>query len=383
MTKLLITTGIYPPDIGGPATYVRTLQAELLRFGFEIRIVTYSNNNEAENGVYKISRKSNILLRYWQYFFTVYRLISWADIVYAQGPMGDGLPTWLASKIKNKNYILKIVGDYAWEQGKQRFGVEELLDDFQKKRYGPKVEIIRFLQKVVARSALLIITPSEYLKKIVGQWGVEVNKIKVVYNAVAIVKVLEDREKLRKRLGVKGDIICSAGRLQNWKGFDTLIKIMPNLLAVNPNFKLLIFGSGPEESNLRQIIDCLNLHERVKLMGSKPRAELMQYMSACDYFVLNTGYEGLPHLIIEAMQLGLPVIATTVGGNLEVVNDNKNGILVEYNNKEQLTRAIKELWQNAGKREVIIRNAKDAVSNFSQVKMVDGLIKILNETRTV
>ena len=364
MIKVLIATGIYPPDIGGPATYVKTLQAELPNFGYEIKVVTYSDDLNKESEVYKISRQQSLLFRYWQYFSTVYKLAPWADIIYAQGPMGDGLPTWLACQFRNKKYFLKVVGDYAWEQGKQRFGVKELPDEFQTKKYGIKVELIRYWQRIVARNAALVITPSEYLKKIVGQWGVDLKKIKVIYNAVARIEFREDREKLRSQFGLKEDIICSAGRLQKWKGLDVLIRIMPELLQINPNFKLFIIGSGPEESNLQEIIKELNLCEKVKLTGSKPHTELMQYMSASDYFVLNTGYEGLSHLIIEAMQLSLPVIATKVGGNVEVVKNGINGLLVEYNNKENLITAIAGLWQNKSKRKEIVAEAKITAASF-------------------
>ena len=374
MIKVLIATGIYPPDIGGPATYVKTLQTELPKFGYKIKVVTYSDSLDKENEVYKISRRQNILLRYWYYFSAVYKLAAWADIIYAQGPVGDGLPTWLACKLKNKKYFLKVVGDYAWEQGKQRFGVKELLDDFQTKKYGIKVELIRFLQRLVARNAILVITPSEYLKRIVSQWGVDVENIKVIYNSVAKIEFGDDREKLRNQFGFKENVICSVGRLQKWKGFDVLIEIMPALLKINPNFKLFIFGSGPEEPDLQKIINRLNLHKNVKLMGSQPHAELMQYMSASDYFVLNTGYEGLPHLVIEAMQLGLPVITTNIGGNPEVVKNGVNGVLVEYNNKEQIISAIKEMWQNIDKGKKIVDSAKNTSANFNKEKMISELV---------
>ncbi len=379
MKKLLVATGIYPPDIGGPATYVKTLQDELPNFGYEVKVVTYANNSETANNVFKINRHQNILKKYFEFFKAVYKNIAWADLVYTQGPVSDGLPVFFACKLKKKKYILKIVGDHAWEQGKQRFGVTEMLDEFQNKKYSCKVEIIRFAQRLVARQAVKVITPSHYLKKIVSQWGVDENKIEVVYNSVEEVILEENRDSLRQQFGFSGDIICSVGRLVKWKGFDVLIEAMVDLIKVNHDFKLLIFGDGPEKKYLQEIIDKLQLADSVKLMGSQPQVKLWQYMGASDMFILNTGYEGLPHIIIEAMQLKLPVVATNRGGNTEVIEDGVNGLLIEYNDKEKIKEAVIELSKNKDKKNKLIENGAVVARRFNREQMIAGVIKVLDQ----
>ena len=105
--------------------------------------------------------------------------------------------------------------------------------------------------------------------------------------------------------------------------------------------------------------------------------KLWQYMKASDLFVLNTGYEGLPHIIIEAMYLGLPVITTDVGGNIEVIKPGENGLLVEYNNKTQIKNAILEIWKNKEAKREMVENGKRDLEKFSVKNMIDGLVKIL------
>jgi glycosyltransferase involved in cell wall biosynthesis len=375
--KILIATGIYPPDIGGPATYVKTLSEELPKFGYEIKIITYSDDLFIESGVTRIKRKQNIFKKYWQYFLAVYSQLDWADLVYVQDPVNSGSPTFLACQLKNKKYFLKIVGDHAWEQGQQKFGVKESLDEFQFKKYNFIIELFRFIQKLVAKKALTIITPSQYLQNVVSQWGVKRDKIKVIYNSVEQVIVNKEKEKLRELYKYQGETICSVGRLVKWKGFNTLVGIMPELLKVNPNFSLRIFGDGPEKGNLEKLIKELNIQDKVKLMGSQAQKKLWEQMAASDYFVLNTGYEGLPHLVIEAMQIGLPVITTRVGGNIEVVENGRNGLLVTYNNKEELISAIVDLWQDQGKRERLTTAAKTTATNYSKTKMIIGVLETL------
>jgi len=376
--RILLATGIFPPDIGGPATYVKMLAEELPKFDCELRVVTYSSEtqkakSDKRQNVYLVNRDQNILLRYFKYFWQVYRLAKWADIIYAQDPFCAGLPTWLACKIKRKDYILKIVGDYAWEQGRQRYEVSELLDKFQDKKYSWQVEIMRIIQRIVAKGALKIVTPSQYLKSIIVKWGINSNKIEVIYNAAEKVEVRYSKEQTRAELDLRGDIILSVGRLVPWKGFGLLIDIIPELLIKNPNFRLIIIGEGPEREKLETQIRNLKLADRIILIEAVEQKKLWQYMRASDLFVLNTGYEGLPHILIEAMQIGLPVITTEIGGNFEVVEHNKTGLLVNYNHKEQFKKAILELWQNKEEKERIIKNANNILEKFSKQKMIERI----------
>ena len=247
--KILIATGIYPPDIGGPATHVKTLETELPKFSFEVKVITYADDDSLQDKVIRIRRQQHIILRYFKYFLAVYRMLPWADVVYLQGPVSEGLPASLACLLRGKPYFLKVVGDYAWEQASQRFGVTDLLDDFQQRRYSWPVELMRLIEKRVARRAEKVITPSAYLKSIVEGWGVK-NKIEVIYNSVEDLSDNLIRADYKKALNIQGDIIVSIGRLVPWKGFDRLIELMPKLAGIN-NFKLVIIGDGPDYHKLK------------------------------------------------------------------------------------------------------------------------------------
>lgn len=377
--KILITTGIFPPDSGGPASYCQLLLNELPKRGLDVRLITYADDLREADNVIKISRKQILLKRYFKYLKAVINNLSWSDVVYVQGPISEGLPSYLACKLKRKKYILKIVGDYAWEQGKQRFGIKEKLDDFQNKKYGVKVELMRFLQRLVAKNAQVIITPSQYLKNIIQKWGISGDKIKVIYNAASMPEINKNKNRAKNDLGLDKDIILSASRLVPWKGFGTLIEIMPKLLEVNQNFTLLIAGEGPDYGHLLEKIKELKLEKNVELLGRVERKILFRYMAAGEMFVLNTAYEGLSHLIIEAMSSNLPVITTEAGGNVELIENNKTGILIEYDNKEELISAILKLWQDKNLSEVLAKNAKEKVEKFFNKEiMINKLIRLLN-----
>jgi len=146
--------------------------------------------------------------------------------------------------------MLKVVGDYAWEQmnvskkqqnkktTKQNFVT---LDEFQHKSFDSTTERKRKIERRVARNADKIIVPSWYLKKIVKQWGIAEDKITIIYNAVDLAavapKVSETSTRFRKPKNPGEKWLVSVGRLVPWKGMDMLIEIMPLLLQHEPNLK--------------------------------------------------------------------------------------------------------------------------------------------------
>jgi len=386
--NILLATGIYPPDIGGPATYVKILQEELpkigyndalmkkildkefIKNGYQIKIVTYGEG-KSTGDIFYVSRKQNKLLRYFKYFWKIFTWLTWADIVYAQGPVSEGWPTYWACKLRGRDYFLKIVGDYAWEQGVQRFGVKEVLDDFFASKYGGYVQKMYNIEKKVANGAKKIIVPSYYLQNIVARWGVDKQKINVVYNTVHFKPALVMNKPLAERW------LVSVGRLTPWKGMDMLIKIMPDLLKNYPNLKLKIIGDGPQRNHLENLIVDLQLKDSVQLLGQKSHDDVLGYVKTADLFILNSSYEGLSHVILEAFTCQTPVIATRVGGNHELIDHGVNGWLVKFNDRNDLKEAIAYLLDNDQLQKKFIDNARCRTTEFLQEKMIGQTIKIL------
>jgi len=379
--RILIATGIFPPAIGGPATYSKTLLEELPLRGFEVKIVTYGQG-EVDKDVFFVSMDQNLFSRYFKYFWRVWKLRNWAQLVYVQGPVSEGLPAFLACKLAGKKYLLKIVGDYAWESFNRKRKIESegagFIDmlGFQDAKYDFKTELLRKIEKIVARRAEIIITPSEYLKEVVKRWGIDGGKIKVIYNSVKKAEIRISKEEAKRELDLSGDIIFSSARLVPWKGMKTLIELMPELLEANPNFKLVINGDGPDFAKLSARAG--KVSDRIIFTGAIEQRKVWHYMRSADMFVLNTGYEGLPHIVIEAMQIGTPVITTKVGGNTEVVENDKNGILVEYDNKDEIKKAILDLWADEPARKRLATEAKNGLDKFGRERMIDNIISLID-----
>ncbi len=368
MKKILIATGIFPPDIGGPATYSKLLADKLPERGFEVVVVNFGEVRHLPK-----------IIRHKVYFLKVLWRARGCDVVYAQDPVSVGLPAMLAGKLLRKKFYLKVVGDYAWEQGVQRAGVTDNLDTFSRE-YAKYPFLVRLLKRIechVALSADKIITPSEYLKTIVTNWGVPAEKITVIYNGFNAPVLAGDKVSLRKKLGIEGYTLLSVGRLVPWKGFMMLIEMMPSLIQKISSTHLFIAGSGPDQPLLEKKVAELSLNEHVTFLGKLSQENLFEYIKASDVFVLNTSYEGFSHQLLEVMALNTPVITTPAGGNIEIIKDHQNGILAPYNNSTLFEKALTELHASTEVAETIAQNAHEKVKEFSKERMLDAIASLL------
>ena len=369
--KILICTGIYPPDIGGPATYSKMLYDEMPKHGISVKILSFG----------EVRRLSKII-RHIVYFFKILLESRNIDVIYAQDPVSVGLPSVLTAKILHKKFVLKVVGDYAWEQYQNKIKNQKSkiknIEDFHNEKFDLMTELRKKIEAWVAKNADKIIVPSDYLKKVVIKWGIDEKNIIVIYNAFDAQGLKMTKRESRDELNLSGTILISSGRLVPWKGFGALIDIMPEVLKEIPDARLYIIGSGSEEENFKSQILNLKMDGNVFLVGRILREELLVYLRACDIFVLNSGYEGFSHLILEAMAMEASIVASNVGGNLEVIQNEENGFLVKYDAKEDLKNKIIDLYKDKVLREKFVKNAKESVKKFSKEKMINDTIKILS-----
>ena len=378
--KILIATGIFPPDIGGPASYTKTLGAKL---GSSATILTYSSVwsfKDDKNQSFKIVRvwgKWPIWIKHFIFGTKLIFMARKCDVIYALNVWSAGFPCLITSYVFRKRFVIRIVGDYAWEVGVGKGKVKLLIDDFQKIKKTGWVGSLHKFQSLICKKADTVIVPSEYLAGIVHGWGIPKDKIKVIYNGVDFKSSELSKEEARRKIGIFGHLILSAGRLVPWKGFRMLIKIMPRVLEINQAFRLVIVGDGPDRKVLESMVRNLGLSNKVYLVGKKTQEELAVYMAAADMFVLNTGYEGFSHQILETMSAGVPVITTAVGGNKEVIEQGENGFLVKYNDEFNLVEAIRSLWNSPELGEEFKEKSKKTLEKFSSEKMFSETIKYL------
>ena len=357
--KLVLATPLYPPEIGGPATYAKALVEGLPARGIEVEVVKFSD-----------VRRWPKLIRHYVYYRRVLSAARRADVVLALDPVSTGLPALRAAKKAGKPFVVKIVGDYAWEQGRQRFGVTADLDAFmQEKQSNFFVRRLQEVQTRVAAEATRVIVPSEYLKRIVMAWGIPSEKIEVIYNAVPL-EALGAVPSVVTQL--PRPLVVTAGRLVPWKHIDGVI----DAVAQIPRASLAIAGNGPDRSTLEKRAQ-EKLSGRAVFTGQLSHADTLATIQSADVFVLNSSYEGLSHLLIEACALGVPIIATKVGGNPEVITDGENGVLIPAGDTSALVAALDRVFASNDLRARLGAAAKESANRFSTERMLSRTSDVL------
>ncbi|KND50769.1 MAG: glycogen(starch) synthase [Parcubacteria bacterium C7867-001] len=350
--KVVLATPLYPPESGGPATYAALLEEVLPPSGISVATVKFSDVRHLPK-----------LVRHVAYSLRVYAAARRANLVYALDPVSTGLPALCAAKLAGKPFVLKMVGDYAWEQGVQRYGVTDLLDEFvTRTEYPMQVKFLRGLERFVARRARVVIVPSEYLKRIVIAWGIQEKRVRVVYNAAPSVSVATGT------VPDHGSYVVTVGRLVPWKGVAGVIDAVSRI----PNLSLVVIGDGPEKEELAR-----RSSDKIRFLGALPHSETLAYLKHADALILNTKYEGLSHLLLEACALGTPIITTPVGGNPEIVTDGETGLMVTPDDTDAMGAAITKIRSDAGLRGRMTRAAREKAASFSKERLVQETVTLL------
>lgn len=357
--RLLIATPLYPPEPGGPATYAKLLADHLPERGVEVAVVKFAC----------VRRRPKV----WRHLAYLRLLImegKEADVILVLDPVSTGLPAAAASIILAKPLVAKIVGDYAWEQARQH-GITATLDDFVQTTAVPiKIRALRMVQRWVARRARMIIVPSNYLRNIVSSWGLPQNKITVIYNAVPDIAP----GPLPHAAATQSQFtIVTVGRLVPWKHVDGIIAALDQL----PEAHLTIVGDGPEQARLQALAQS---NSKIHFAGPLPNGATQAIMERADALVLNSSYEGLSHVLIEGLMLGLPIIATRAGGNEEVLTGDC-GILVPVEDTAALTAALRSLIDDPALRSRLRAAARERAASFSTDAMLSATLSVLEQAK--
>lgn len=371
MPKLMIAAGIFHPESGGPATYLKEILPALQNKSWQAEVLTYGNEHQ-HSYAYPITRiqRDFLPLRLINYWRASDKLAQSSDLIYAHT---IDLPV----RWRNVPRVIKIVGDQAWERCIRRGWIPPTtdIDTFQHDHYSWLVERQKRSRSEQVRAFSAVIVPSDYLKQMVSSWGVPEHRIHVIYNAMPpeVDNLPETQSKARKALGWDDTpTILTAARLTPWKGIDHLI----NALKQVENVRLIVAGDGEELARLRELAQ--ELGNRVQFLGRVPREKLYVMMKAVDYFALYSGYEGLPHTILEALRVGTPIIASKKGGNPEIVRHDVNGFLVPYVDVDALAQTIHSAI-NPDIRQQLAANTHLGMERFAFEAMVEQTDDILRQ----
>lgn len=249
--------------------------------------------------------------------------------------------------------------------------------------------ILRFFEYRLLRRSDKIIAVSKYTKEeLLKNYRLNANKIKVVYNGVDVKKFrpATNKNRIKKELGFGDDIvILYVGRLYSRKGLSTLLRSAPIVLRKFRNVKFVISGKGlrKEVKRFRALADSLKIGRNIIFVGYFPDEKLPKLYQAADIFVFPSIYENMPFALLEALASALPVVTTRVGGIPEVINDGKNGLLVDPLDFGGLADKILYLLENPNfASEIGFSGRRIVEEKFDWRNIVDQTLEVYEEVLT-
>ena len=317
-----MTVGIFPPDIGGPATFVpkiaKYFQDEL---NYEIEILTLSDNKNLnindDFSVKRIDRNLPIIYRWLKTIFTIYKLGKNKDLIFVNGL---GTETTIANIFLKKKIIRKIVGDPVWERAYSKAKISESFDEFQVKNYGFSISLQKKVRSFSIKKSDIVVTPSKHLKNFILNLGFK-NKIEIINNGVFIP---EENTNIFTNDQINITIVS---RLVSHKNIKKIIRAISDLN--DPLIYLNIIGDGPELNQLQKISLESNNKDNIIFHGKLNRDDINHIFLKSDIYIQASNYEGLPHSLLEAMSYGIPVLCTPVGECKEILGNEDRGYILD------------------------------------------------------
>ncbi|MDP6562037.1 MAG: glycosyltransferase family 4 protein [Candidatus Peribacteraceae bacterium] len=323
--KIILATGIYPPAIGGPATYSKKLADRLTRSSHDVIVVTYGNKVETEKWKVENVLLGLPILRWWKYSKKLKEVGKNADVVYAFSSISCGIPIIL-SRLRCKR-ILRLGGDFFWERYTAMGGKKGLREWYRSSRW-----------QLAVSSWLLnkfdhVVFSTDFQQQIYKDAYKNLPKNSVIENALALDQVVPmEQHFLKKQLR-----LLFVGRFVNFKNIPLLIEAVAQI----PDAYLTLVGSGPQDDALRKQTERLELTTRVQFVAPLRGKEKFEIFGKHDLLVIPSLTDISPNTALEARSVGLPALLTEETGLSEHL---RSGIVIaDLSTPQKITEEINRI----------------------------------------
>lgn len=358
----------FPPSSGGIGYYVYNLSKKLINRGHNVTVITRGNTRKTEKKVVDGINVFNVT------FFPLYpfhlplhgffvnsmlkSMETEFDLVHVHSPLVPPITTTLpvvttvhtAMRVDSRYH--EVVDPYS------------LAEKMQSMYFSPYVEskLLRLSTTVTAVSPSIAAELREY--------GMDPGRVKITWNGVD--------EKLFFPSCRKGkEYVLYTGVLRARKGLFDLIKCARLVADECPDVEFIICGSGSLLSKLRVEARRTGLQQQITFLGHVNRRKLIQTYQNATIHVIPSIYEGLPTVLLEAMACGLPVVATNIGGNRDVISSGVDGFLVPPRSPEDMARMIRMLLEGESLRAKIGKAARETILlRYTWDKIVDNFMAV-------
>lgn len=365
--SILLASGIFPPDVGGPAIHSFRFLKEFNQLSIKTSVVTYSDvrKNEQIDGAFEVERVSRKLPFGVRHFFYFLRLMSVAtryDIIYAQDISAAGLPAVFAANLLKKRFFIRIGGDLLWERLAEAGKIQIPMVNFYKNNlynYKPFYYIGRF----VLSRAEKIFVPANFLADIYEKYYfIPKNKLVVITNPMPQIR----GEMLQEN---KSKDILFAGRFVKYRNLSKLISAFSCVSKEISGLRLVLIGDGPEKQHLFELTKKLKIEDRVIFKEKMQHKDIGKEISNAHLCVCPTLTDVNPNFILECLSLNSPVLVTRENGLSIKLSDK---FLFNPMDENDLINKLRLILLE--KREIILEEIREKIKN-SKINSWDDIIE--------
>ncbi|MEN8205336.1 MAG: glycosyltransferase family 4 protein [Pseudomonadota bacterium] len=366
---MCVLVGAFYPIVGGGETHSRQLCSALVSRGFSLFVVTRRQTKELkpyemidEIPVYRVwpggMKRWGKYLMMFPALWCMIRLRREYDVIYVSVFRALGILGVITAKLLGKKCVLRagVSGEMTGNS---------LLEEYQEKKPVSYFFLTVFLplRNAVLRRADRFISISQEVREDFLAAGIPEEKITHIPNGVDTDRyhpVTKKRQSLlRETLNLPdGQLFCYSGKLNQGKGLELVVRVWPEVIRQYPAARVIFIGGGANqflsfESKLREEVGQRGLEEVILFTGYV--SNVADYLQACDCFLFPSESEGMPNALLEAVSCGLPVVATRIGGNTDILNEDHLGYLIPVGDEKALLESVLALLQDSGKAEAMSR----------------------------
>jgi glycosyltransferase involved in cell wall biosynthesis len=369
--KILITSGIYPPEAGGPATYVQNLAKTLINQGHQVGVISYSDDDRYDGDDvlgYKLIRvkRSNKFLNYIKFFKAVNHSIKNFDLVYCFDHFSAGIPSVLACKLNKKKIAIRVGGDFIWERYLRITKKGITLRDYYDQNLHQK-DFLRFwIIKLVFKSTDLIIFTTKFQREIFEKhYNLNSQKIRYIHNPFSV-------ERKDSSETPRNNNILFVGRMIEKNNIRRLISVF-NSIKQN-NFKLVIVGKGEMKEEVEKEVQKKKM-ENIVFKGQLSRDDVINEMKKSHAMIFPSYTDISPNTVLECITTNIPFILTTEQGF-----DWLKGKVLEFNPlKDEEMKGCLEKIMNSDFYQTYQQKIKNLNYNYNYSEASEDTIRLFKE----
>jgi glycosyltransferase involved in cell wall biosynthesis len=344
----------FPPVSGGIGYYVYNLSKGLIKKGHKVTVITRGSTRRVEKEVIDgINVYNATFFPLYPFHMALHGLFVNSllkslgpefNLVHLHSPLTPSIKTSLPI-VTTVHTAMRIDSRY-----------HEVVDPYSLAEKVQSMYFSPFLESQLLKLSNIVTAVSPSVASELNGYGMDSSKVAVMWNGVdeKTFFPIRNKEKMEK-------YVLYTGVLRARKGLFDLIKCAIIVKKTIPDIKFVICGTGPLLQKLKEQVRRVGLEEQVIFLGRVDRKKLIQIYQNATIYVLPSIYEGLPTVLLEAMACGLPIVATNIGGNRDIISSNVNGLLVPPSSPKEMAQMITLLWADESLRKRLGGSATETI----------------------